>query len=65
MKAGKGSGLRTDEQFARLELHMLRNSRGKVRVGDQRVISGIVHIASRAAAGLTLTRITGPTQDAP
>ena len=34
----------TDEQFARIEPHLPRNTRGKARVDDQRVISGIVHV---------------------
>ena len=34
----------TDEQFARIEPHLPRNTRGKPRVDDQRVISGIVHV---------------------
>jgi transposase len=34
----------TDEQFARIEPHLPRDTRGKPRVDDQRVISGIVHV---------------------
>jgi len=34
----------TDEQFARIAPHLPRNTRGKARVDDQRVISGIVHV---------------------
>ena len=34
----------TDEQFARIAPHLPRNTRGKARVDDRRVISGIVHV---------------------
>ena len=34
----------TDEQFARLEPHLPTDTRGKARVDDRRVISGIVHV---------------------
>ena len=34
----------TDAQFARLESHLPRDTRGKPRVDDRRVISGIVHV---------------------
>lgn len=34
----------TDEQFARLEPHLPTDTRGKPRVDDRRVISGIVHV---------------------
>jgi transposase len=34
----------TDGQFARLELHLPTDTRGKPRVDDRRVISGIVHV---------------------
>jgi transposase len=34
----------TDEQFARIAPHLPRDTRGKPRVDDQRVISGIVHV---------------------
>lgn len=33
----------TDEQFARVAPHLPTDTRGKARVGDRRVISGIVH----------------------
>ena len=33
----------TDDQFARLEPHLPTDTRGKARVDDRRVISGIVH----------------------
>ena len=34
----------TDRQFGRLEPFLPRNTRGKPRVDDRRVISGIVHV---------------------
>jgi transposase len=34
----------TEGQFARLEPHLPRDTRGKPRVDDRRVISGIVHV---------------------
>ncbi len=34
----------TDAQFARIEPHLPTDTRGKPRVDDRRVISGIVHI---------------------
>ncbi len=34
----------TDAQFAKIEPHLPTNTRGKVRVDDRRVISGIVHV---------------------
>ena len=34
----------SDEQFERISPHLPRDTRGKPRVDDRRVISGIVHI---------------------
>lgn len=34
----------TDDQFVRLESHLPTDTRGKARVDDRRVISGIVHV---------------------
>ena len=34
----------TKDQFARLEPHLPTDTRGKPRVDDRRVISGIVHV---------------------
>jgi transposase len=34
----------TDEQFARIASHLPTDTRGKERVDDRRVISGIVHV---------------------
>ena len=34
----------SDEQFGKIEPHLPRDTRGKERVDDRRVISGIVHV---------------------
>jgi transposase len=34
----------SDEQFARLKPHLPNDTRGKSRVDDRRVISGIIHV---------------------
>ena len=34
----------TDAQFSKIEPHLPRDTRGKARVDDRRVISGIVHV---------------------
>ena len=34
----------TDAQFSKIEPHLPTDTRGKVRVDDRRVISGIVHV---------------------
>jgi len=34
----------TDEQFSKIEPHLPTDTRGKERVDDRRVISGIVHV---------------------
>lgn len=34
----------TDEQFAKIAPHLPTDTRGKARVDDRRVISGIVHV---------------------
>ncbi|MCK6444742.1 transposase, partial [Elstera cyanobacteriorum] len=34
----------SDEQFSRLEPHLPQDTRGKARVDDRRVISGIIHV---------------------
>lgn len=38
----------SDDQFARLSPHLPTDTRGKPRVDDRRVISGIVHVLSHA-----------------
>ena len=39
----------TDEQFARLKPHLPTDTRGKPRVDDRRVISGIVQVLKSGA----------------
>ena len=39
----------TDEQFARIAPHLPTDTRGKARVDDRRVISGIVHVLKSGA----------------
>ncbi len=34
----------TDEQFAKIAPHLPTDTRGKARVDDRRVISGIIHV---------------------
>ena len=57
----------TDEQFAKISPHLPTEMRGKARVDDQRVISGIVHVlkcggrwtdAPREIYGPKKTRLT-------
>ena len=57
----------TDEQFARIAPHLPNDTRGKERVDDRRVISGIVHVlksggrwtdAPREVYGPKKTRLT-------
>ena len=44
----------TDRQFARIAPHLPTDTRGKPRVDDRRVISGIIHVLkSGAPAGST------------
>ena len=38
----------TDKQFARIAPHLPTGTRGKPRVDDRRVISGIVHVLAFA-----------------
>ena len=49
----------TDRQFARIAPHLPTDTRGKPRVDDRRVISGIVQVLKSGAAGLT-RRVYGP-----
>src|SRR5215212_10248208 len=53
----------TDAQFAKIAPHLPTGTRGKARVGDRRVISGIVHVLkSRRALGRCAKRLW-PAQD--
>ncbi|WP_291980312.1 transposase, partial [Chelatococcus sp.] len=46
----------TDEQFARIAPHLPNDTRGKPRVDDWRVISGIVHVLSKGCHALRSPR---------
>ena len=50
----------SDEQFAKVEPLLPSDTRGKVRVDDRRVISGIIHVLKSAAAGSTRRSTTAP-----
>lgn len=50
----------TDEQFARLEPHLPTNTRGKPRVDDRRVISGIVHALRSGGRWVDAPAVYGP-----
>ncbi len=50
----------TDEQFARLKPHLPTDTRGKPRVDDRRVISGIVHVLKSGARWVDAPSIYGP-----
>lgn len=48
------------EQFGRLELHLPRDTRGKPRVDDHRVISGIVHVLKSGGRWADAPPVYGP-----
>lgn len=48
------------EQFARLEPHLPSNTRGKPRVDDCRVISGILHVLKSGARWVDAPPVYGP-----
>ncbi len=50
----------TDDQFARLEPHLPTDTRGKARVDDRRVISGIVHVLKSGCRWVDAPPIYGP-----
>lgn len=50
----------TDDQFARLEPHLPTDTRGKARVDDRRVISGIVHVLKSGCRWVDAPSIYGP-----
>jgi transposase len=50
----------TVEQFARLEPHLPRDTRGKHRVDDRRVISGIVHVLKSGGRWADAPAVYGP-----
>jgi transposase len=50
----------TDNQFARLAPHLPTDTRGKPRVDDRRVISGIIHVLMSGARWRDAPAIYGP-----
>lgn len=50
----------SDDQFARLTPHLPTDTRGKPRVDDRRVISGIVHVLKSGARWVDAPAIYGP-----
>jgi transposase len=50
----------TDEQFARVAPHLPQDTRGKPRVDDRRVISGIVHVLKSGARWVDAPAVYGP-----
>ena len=50
----------TDEQFARIAPHLPTDTRGKPRVDDRRVISGIVHVLKSGGRWVDAPAVYGP-----
>ncbi|MGF7173173.1 transposase [Azospirillum doebereinerae] len=50
----------TVEQFSRLEPHLPRDTRGKPRADDRRVISGIVHVLKSGGRWVAAPAVYGP-----
>ena len=50
----------TDEQFARIAPHLPTDTRGKPRVDDRRVISGIVHVLKSGGRWVDAPEVYGP-----
>jgi transposase len=50
----------TEEQIARLEPHLPTDTRGKARVDDRRVISGIVHVLKSGCRWVDAPLAYGP-----
>ena len=49
----------TDEQFAKLRPHLPTDTRGKPRVDDRRVISGIVHVIKSGGRWVDASAVCG------
>ncbi len=58
----EGSGLfwLTDVQFSKIARYLPRDTRGKARVDDQRVISGIVHVLKSGGRWIDASSEYGP-----
>ena len=50
----------TDRQFARIAPHLPADTRGKPRVDDRRVISGIIHVLKSGARWVDAPSVYGP-----
>ena len=50
----------TDDQFARIKPHLPTDTRGKARVDDRRVISGIVHVLKSGGRWVDAPSVYGP-----
>ena len=50
----------TDEQFSKIEPHLPADTRGKARVDDRRVISGIVHVLKSGGRWIDAPAEYGP-----
>lgn len=50
----------TDEQFAKLRPHLPTDTRGKPRVDDRRVISGIIHVIKSGGRWVDAPTVYGP-----
>ena len=50
----------TDEQFAKIKPHLPTDTRGKPRVDDRRVISGIIHVLKSGGRWVDAPRLYGP-----
>lgn len=50
----------TDEQFAKLRPHLPIDTRGKPRVDDRRVISGIIHVIKSGGRWVDAPSVYGP-----
>lgn len=54
----------SEKQFARLEPHLPTDTRGKPRVDDRRVISGIVHVLKSGGRWIDAPSVYGPRKTA-
>jgi transposase len=50
----------SDEQFGLLEPHLPTDTRGKARVDDRRVISGIIHVVKSGGRWVDAPSVYGP-----
>lgn len=50
----------TDDQFARIKPHLPTDTRGKARVDDRRVISGIIHVLKSGGRWIDAPSVYGP-----